>query len=247
MTDQTAQTPDNSPATAGSLAASVQSESTTVDDTATSEGQASEGQATDAGATPEVPEAYRGEDGQADLNKLLARVAEADAAPEGVPASPGEYDLALPEDLEMPEGFDLKIDPENEHLKAALATFHEAGVSQEVVSKILPAYVQALAGDMQAANMAQEEAVQAEIQKLGDNPAARVEGLKSSLTQTLGAEDSAIALLDNISSVAAFEAVENLISKINGGDESVRVAKGGAKEDTRSFAERMFPNEAKRA
>jgi len=242
MTTETETPTEGEPAQDGSTGSSESASSTADVDAGASE--APEGSAPDAADAPEVPEAYRSEDGSADIAKLIERVSAADAAVDGLPEAPDGYDLALPDDIKGPDGAAFTIDPENEQLKSVLSALHAAKVPQSVVSEILPAYARDVA-QMQNSNLeAHAEARNAEIAKLGGEAKAneRMGGLRAAFTEILGNEKTALAALDGIGSAASFEAIEKLVSKLNGGDETRRVpgASGGA---DRPLHERMYGNQ----
>lgn len=193
----------------------------------------------------EVPERYRGEDGKADLAKLIARVAEADKTPEGVPDTPENYDLTLAEEVKVGDQA-LTIDKDNPLVKEALADFHAAGLSQEKVTKLFGTYAKALAADLGSMRSATEQQVQAEIAKLGPKAGERISGALSGLSGVIGNEP-AETLLNDIRSQAGFEALEALISKFNGSDESGRTPAGSSARPERSTAEILYPNQARKA
>lgn len=225
-----------------------------VDTPADAAGEAAEGQAADEAVAPEIPENYRAEDGSADVAKLLERAAAADAIGEGVPEAPDGYDLSLPEDLDLGEGGEFAFDADNEHMKAALAVLHEANVSQDVVSKLLPAYAQALQADVasigEAVHAELNKQVEAEMAHLGDKDAqkARVAGVETGLTEIFGnddaAKESARAVTSDLRTFAAFEAIEKLVSKLNGADLTPQAGAPSAKSDTGSRLARFYPNQA---
>lgn len=235
----TAETATNDIEPNGGSGASDQSDAQS--DAAGATGAAGEAASSEAPAAPEIPKAYRAEDGSADLNKLIERVNAADAAPEGVPDSVEGYDLALAEEVELPGGQKVQIDPENEQTKALLAEFHKAGVPQSVLTSALTTYSKSLAADMGAFVEAQQGAVDAEIAKLGDNADARVTGLVTGLTEILGSEAQAKAVAGEIRSYESFEAFEALVAKQNGAEESSRTPGGVGSGSEKTLAQRMYP------
>lgn len=198
----------------------------------------SEAPASAPAAEIEVPEQYRGEDGQADLAKLIARVSEADKAPEGVPDSPDKYDLTLPEEVKIGDQA-LTIDKDNPVLKDALAEFHAAGLPQERVTKLLGSYAKALAADVGSMRTATEQQVQEAINSLGPKGGERITGALNGLKGVIG-EGPAQAVLDDIRTKEGFEAIEALISKFNGVDETARTPGGSGGDALRPRHERMY-------
>lgn len=191
-------------------------------------------------AEVEVPEQYRGEDGKADLAKLIARVTEADKAPEGVPDTPENYDLTLAEEVKVGDQV-LTIDKDNPLVKEALADFHAAGLSQEKVTKFLGTYAKALAADLGSMRSATEQQVQAEIAKLGPKAGERIEGLNNGLKALVG-DDMASALLEDIRSEAGFKAAEALLTKLNGGDEAAPTPGGASTAATEWSPADLYPS-----
>lgn len=242
MTTETTSTPENDAGQSGSSASSGSETSTA--DAAAGADEAAQGSAADAPVTPEIPEAYRAEDGTADIAKLIERVTAADAPVDGLPEAADGYDLTLPDDIKAPDGSAITIDPENEQLKSVLGALHAAKVPQSVVSEILPAYARDVARTQAEQHEAYTKARDAEMAKLGGEAKAseRMGGLKTAFTSILGDEKTALAALDGISSAEAFQAIEKLVSKLNGGDETHRLS-GASGGEKRPLHERMYGNQ----
>lgn len=149
--------------------------------------------------------------------EAYARLAEleAAAAERNVPASAAEYVLELPEPVVGLDGQPVAFDPEDPLVKALLPAFHEAGVPQEGLAKILQAY----AAQEVAATKAEQEAatafVASEQTKLGAAHKERTAALHGQVIAAIGAE-AAEAIRSQMRSAEAVIALEALVSKIQG-------------------------------
>lgn len=164
-----------------------------------------------------LPEAYWDAEAGAVKPEAYTRLAEleAAAADRAVPESADAYELALPEPVVGLDGKPVAFDAEDPLVKALLPAFHEAGVPQAGLSKILQAYA---ATEVAAARAEQEQAtayVAAEQVKLGAGHKERTAALHSQVIAAIGAE-SAEALRAQMRSADAVLALETLVSKLQG-------------------------------
>ena len=165
-----------------------------------------------------LPDAYW-DDAAGIKPEAYARLAELEAAQasarDGVPESADKYELALPEPVVGLDGNPVAFDPEDPLVKAILPAFHEAGLPQAAVSKILQAY----AAQELAAGKAEQDAatafVVAEQTKLGAGHKERTAALHGQVIAAIGT-DSAEALRSQMRSADAVIALEALVSKIQG-------------------------------
>ena len=121
----------------------------------------------------------------------------------------------LPEPVVGLDGKPVAFDAEDPLVKALLPAFHEAGVPQAGLSKILQAYA---ATEVAAARAEQEQAtayVAAEQVKLGAGHKERTAALHSQVIAAIGAEPAA-ALRAQMRSADAVLALETLVSKLQG-------------------------------
>lgn len=165
------------------------------------------------------PEAY------ARLAELEAAAAERD-----VPESADKYELSLPEPVVGLDGNPIAFDAEDPLVKALLPAFHEAGVPQAGLSKILQAYAATEVAALKAEQEAATAFVAAEQTKLGAGHKERTAALHGQVVAAIGAE-SAEALRAQMRSADAVIALETLVSKIQGPAMSAAPAQTPAKPD----------------
>jgi hypothetical protein len=151
----------------------------------------------DAKAGTVKPEMFRE---LADLRSLRDRH---DARIRAVPETADGYEVALPEDIEL--SMEFEIDPANPLVDGAKAFAKEVGLTQAEFSKLLSFEVrraEADVGRMQAW-------VDGEVKALGENPGARIEGLKNAVSAEIGPDlaDALFALDRGAKSVVALEAL----------------------------------------
>ena len=197
------------------------------------------------GDQPDVPEAYRGEDGKPDMAKLLERVTKADEADaakaEGVPESADAYELKVSDDIKMPDGTPVELDADNPLIKEFLTNAHEAGWSQDTVSKNLNLFAREMSNVVSGIEAAQKQAVEAEIAKVDEDRKAveaRFTAVENDLSEMVG-KDGASALLKDVRTADAFLALESLREKLlesgaRGGD-----APGGKRTLAQSIYNKM--------
>lgn len=164
-----------------------------------------------------LPEQYWDAETGAVKPEAYARLAEleAAAADRAVPESADAYELSLPEPVVGLDGKPVAFDAEDPLVKALLPAFHEAGVPQAGLSKILQAYA---ATEVAAARAEQEAAtayVAAEQVKLGAGHKERTAALHGQVVAAIGAEP-AEALRAQMRSADAVLALETLVSKLQG-------------------------------
>lgn len=195
-----------------------------------------EGEGATPGADLDWGEAYKGEDGQLDLAKVNERLKAADAAPEGVPENVDGYDLALSEKIEISEGNPIEFSKDDPLVAEFLKEAHAAGKSQEQVSAELGMAAKVLQANFAARDAATKEAVAAEAEKIGVD---RLKAAHASLS-ALTSNDDADKIFENISTSAAFDAVERLLTKANGGGGGRTPAGNGESKEPASLADRLF-------
>lgn len=234
MTTETA-TPEDQTATDEQAAAKPDAESAAPSDPADTAASESTG-ANDAaaGEQPEIPEAYRTEDGKADLAKLIERVQAADAEAaeraKGVPETVEGYEIKLADDLRLPDGSPIQIDKDNPLLKEFLQDAHSAGKTQEQVSRELSFFAKELSNVIAGQKQATEQQIAAEIAKIDPDASKaerRFEAVRKGLSEAIG-DDGASALFEEIRSAGSFAALEQLHERLMGQSERDDSANGGA-------------------
>lgn len=176
-----------------------------------------------------LPADYLGADGKPDMAKVAAALTGAQARAEAlgaVPESPDKYEIKLPEGLKGLDDKPVEIDLESARTKGFLAEAHKMGLGNAAVSAMLGQYAQSAIEDARAAQDAAKAQVEAERKALGD-PAAAEARLKSVFdwASEVAGKDGASALVAEIRTKAAFEAVEKLREASLGG--SRRTTDGG--------------------
>lgn len=164
-----------------------------------------------------LPETYWDEATGAVKPEAYVRLAEleAAAAERNVPESADAYELALPEPVVGLDGKPIAFDAEDPLVKALLPAFHEAGVPQAGLSKILQAYAATEVAALKAEQEAATAYVAAEQTKLGAGHKERTAALHGQVIAAIGAEP-AEALRAQMRSADAVLALETLVSKIQG-------------------------------
>lgn len=169
-----------------------------------------------AGARPDgLPDAYWDEATGSVKPEAYAKLAALEAATAGVPEAADKYVLELPEPIVGMDGKPVAFDAEDPLVKALLPAFHEAGVPQEGLSKILQAYAQTEMAALAAEQEAAKAHVEAEQAKLGAEHAKRTAALHSTLIATVG-QEHAEALRSQMRDAAAVIALEKLVSSVAG-------------------------------
>lgn len=98
-----------------------------------------------------------------------------------VPDDPAKYEKALPDDLELPEGFkleDVQIDENDPAWELAAQTAKELGWTQDEFKQAAGLFTKIQAHKIAAENAQIKEFQEAEMTKLGDQSTARVDAVK---------------------------------------------------------------------
>lgn len=164
-----------------------------------------------------LPETYWDEATGAVKPEAYTRLAEleAAAAERDVPASAAEYVLELPEPVVGLDGKPVAFDTEDPLVQALLPAFHEAGVPQTGLAKILQAYAATEVAAQKAEQEAASAYVAAEQTKLGAGHKERTAALHGQVIAAIG-EGPAEALRSQMRSADAVLALETLVSKLQG-------------------------------
>ncbi len=129
----------------------------------------------------------------------------ADAKPEGVPESPADYELVIPEAYENAEQIREQLDGDSPFLEKARAFLHERGVSQEAFNELFAGYLTDRLGDPAAIEQRKAD----EATKLGEKSEDRVNAVAAWLNGAVGAKHYEV-LRPFITSADAVEALEAL-------------------------------------
>lgn len=168
-----------------------------------------------------------------DVADLLTLKQQHDEHAGQVPKDAAEYQVALPEAFQAPEGFTFDVDPADPLLAEARIWAKENGLSQAQFSGLM-----ALRAKMDiAAQTAAEAAASAELAKLGDTAKDRIDTATTFLRSTLPADQFA-ALKDFVQTAKAVEAVETLMTKVSG---QVLPGGGNPAQQPRSIEELFYP------
>lgn len=143
----------------------------------------------------------------AKLNEYQA--AEAARAAE-VPADVSGYKLETPEPILDLAGNPIGFNADDPLAKGVLGVLHKHGVGQAAASELLATYAQSVIAEATAAN----DALAAEVAKLGANGPARITAVKSALTAHAPAQ--ADAIMAGLSTADAVVGLEALIAKLTG-------------------------------
>lgn len=216
-------------------------------------------------ARPEIPEAYRTETGDADISKLLARVAEVDAAnseggeeaKEGEdgedgndaekPETPDDYSVDLTEDVKLVGGQTISFDANDPLVKEFAAKAHDLGLNQEQFSDLLTMGAKALAGNLDNQVSVTQAQVKEQIEKLGKTPEEqekRFGNLFASLSR-YGTEEGAYALMTDVRQFESFAFLEKLIEQVNTSGGGRTPVLNGAIREQKPLEERLFSQSTK--
>lgn len=189
-----------------------------------------------ASAAPEgLPEAFWDADAKAvktddlvksyaDLNKFKS---EYDASLAKRPESPEKYEIALPEDFEMPEGFGFEFQPDSDLAKLGRDLAFAKGLDQEgFVKEILTPYVQHEIAKAQKEATDAEEFYKTQKAELGEKADERLAAVDSFLKAKL-TEDEYKAFDQVATTKAGVEAIEKLIA-LTGGPKVQTTGNGAA-------------------
>lgn len=167
----------------------------------------------------QIPQTLLGEDGKIDTAKLTEHLQAQDTAQAALVEKYGEVpegDYAMPTGITDADGNEISIDADNPILQEMLPAFREMGIGQKGVDQLLSAYAKAALSDVTAATesvlQSQQEAVQAEIQSLGDQGPTRIKSVVAQVSEAVSPE-AASALINSIQTKAAFEALEAFLEK----------------------------------
>ena len=188
----------------------------------------------------EIPEAYRGENGEADVAKLIERAKFADALSADRPDDPSGYKIDLGDDIKGPDGKPLVIDAENPILQEYLKEAHEKGLGAAAVTENIKFFARGVTDTLTNLQAERQKQIDQVISDLGDKAEARFKAVDSFIAGVAGKE-GASAILGEVSTKTAFEALEALAAAANGG--TPQKQDGGAGEGgKRSLHDRLFGN-----
>lgn len=222
--------------------------------------------ATDTSSAPDlasfVPESFKKEDDsfdlegfRADYDRLTSEAAQREEALSGLPEDPSGYEFALPEDFELPEGFDAESlshvdedgnkvefdpasmlnadDPDLPQLQSLMHELGQGNVSPVDAMKKIAGLMatRELRGVMDAQKEAQEA-----MEKLGPQGKSRVDTVTRSIKSKIPGPQ-AQALLDGITSADALRGFEALLKKSAGSE--TPSAPGGVSMADLSIDERL--------
>jgi len=139
----------------------------------------------------------------------------ADAAKADLPEKPDGYELKLSDDVKVPDGFKVDIDPKDPFFADVTKELHALGVGKAGVQKLVDAYARAQIAEQTQAT----EVYSAEKAKLGENAEARLKAVDEWLTANLPKEQAAALIAAKVSAahVLAFEKIIKLRSDPNPG------------------------------
>ena len=143
--------------------------------------------------------------------ELSAFKAEHDARLAQVPAKPEDYkfEIAPPEGLELPEGFEWKVDPKDPRISDVREFAAKHKMTQADLAELLNLHMKFEIESHKAA----DAELQAEMKKLGSNGPARVKALETFLGAHLSKAEYE-SLRPVLGNAEAFSAVEKLASKV---------------------------------
>lgn len=197
--------------------------------------------------TPSEPVAETPAEGTSTEETPSVETAPEGETPEGegeedAPTVPEAYDITLAEEVKLAGGQAITFDAEDPMLKEFQDMARDMGMDQGQFSKFLTLGANFLKTNLDAQTTVTEQQVQAEIAKLGKTPeaaTARVEKLSSALAKA-GGEQAAFALMNDIRSAEAFEAVEKLVERMNGSGGKRTPALNGTIKERPPIHERLF-------
>lgn len=137
--------------------------------------------------------------------------AASDARLADVPAADAAYDLALPADFKVPEGFEVEIKTDDPLWADFQSIARDAGLPKGEFSKFIGAF----AKYQIAAQQADVDAYVAEMSKLGENATPRRDAADAWLKANLKAEQAS-ALGGAVLTAAGIQAIEALIGLKSG-------------------------------
>lgn len=188
----------------------------------------------------EIPDAYKGEDGNPDISKLIEKAKAADAAAEAngdVPDSPEGYEL--PEKVEV-EGQAFEINKDDPALQAFLKDAHERGLGGEAIKNNLNFYAQALASQQKRAQDEAVKSAEAEFEKIGSDAKERFTAVQKALTDHGVPAELAESIPSRLHTAEEFKALETLVNKLNGDGESGRSVNGDGRSQPKDHAQVLY-------
>lgn len=195
----------------------------------------------------EVPAEFLGEDGQADIAKLVGKIAElSEAGKSAAPETPDAYELTFGDKLKDKDGNVIALDDKHPLIPEFRKAAHEAGLDQAQFSAFAKLYAEAELAREQTRAADIEAAGQAEIAKLGDNAKERIRGVDAFLIAQLG-DKVAAGLIETLTSAAAYSALEALSKKFTANrapDGASQAEQHGGKSGL-TLAERIYGVEQK--
>lgn len=173
------------------------------------------------------------------LAEKLTKAQEYEAAEaarrEAVPVEASAYKLDLPENVVGLDGKPVRLIADNPATKAAQELAAKHGLTQEQFTDFVAFHAGQLLAEQAATAKAVDEAMKAEMTKLGAEAPARIRAVDAAVRQQLG--DKAEALLEGMTTAGAVEALEALIAKIN--TPAISAPNQTATQEL-SLAERMY-------
>lgn len=182
-------------------------------------------------------------DGKPNLDKVISRLSEREAAlaSRGAPPeSADKYEFKAPEGLKLPDGSTAEIDVDSDIFKQFRATAFEMGLPQEQAQKLFALGVEMQFGLLAQARSEAEARVAAEIAKLGSKGADRLNNVGNWFRANWG-EDGA-QFLERLSDHRDVVLLEKLISKFGGaGASGASPSSGGAVKGENDLAA-LYPS-----
>lgn len=123
------------------------------------------------------------------------------------PEDPSEYELKVPEGVEMPDGLEFQFDENDPAVATGRQVAQQMGLDQSgFEEQLLKPYVEARVQEHNAETERQAE----ELRKLGDSPDERIDGLKNRIDQSPYSDEEKQALRSVANSAAGVTALEKL-------------------------------------
>ena len=208
-----------------------------------------------------VPESFKGEDGAWDtegfrtqFDELLASKTQADERIAELPEKAADYVFGLPENFELPEGFDAEslkytdddgnevafdpasmIDADDPDIPRAQELMHKLDRGEISGSDAMKEIAGIMASRELRAMMEGQQIAADEHKALGPNAEARISTITRALKGSLKSEQ-ATAVLDSIKTADALRGIEALISKSSS---TITPAPGGKSNAEMSIDERL--------
>ena len=146
-----------------------------------------------------------------EVRGLMERHALEESRKATLPADPSGYDLTLPADFQTPQGVEFRWATDDPVLgpmiDQAKRFAHEAGLSQDQFSKMMSLY----AGSETARLVRINDAVKAEIDKLGATATPRVSAIQTWVRGVIGDDALTGAVMSGIRSAAAVKGWEKIL------------------------------------